>query len=299
MLLEPDCILCIYKASLAAIRRLTDDEQEAKDTISEILRNPLLQEPAWQLTSPEIFESTIQRITQLLKHKDPFSELKEQLNAKAMELYPWLKELVGSSDDRLETAVKLAVMGNSLDLLSSDFTADIETLIQEHLANPLDPTQFERFQKKLGEAQVLLIIGDNSGEIVFDKLLIETIRSAYKPAIVYVVRSCPTLNDATFRDATTVGLDKVATVLENGINGPLPGTKLSRCSEHVQKLVQGADLIISKGGGNFYSLEEEPQVHDRIFFMLMSKCRPFCRYFDAKLMEPIMAAPRNARSNAA
>jgi uncharacterized protein with ATP-grasp and redox domains len=181
--------------------------------------------------------------------------------------------------------------------MSSDGSVDIERFIEENLDRPLDPAQFERFEKKLSETSILLILGDNAGEIVFDKLLIETIRGSFSPAVVYVVRSVPTLNDATFKDAVTVGLDKVATVLENGIDGPFPGTKLSRCSEHVRKLVEGADLIIAKGGGNFDSLEEETHLHDRIFFMLMSKCRPYCNYFGADTLEPILAAPGKKQSS--
>lgn len=296
MLLQPDCILCIYKASLAAIRGLTDDEERIKEIVSELLRMPSLQEPDWQLTSPEVFETVLRKISQLLNDKDPFSDLKEQQNAEAMELYPWLKELVGKSENRLETAVKLAVMGNSLDLMWSNDSVEIEPLIEKCLDRPLDPDQFESFEKKLSETSILLILGDNAGEIVFDKLLIETIRSSFNPAVVYVVRSVPTLNDATFKDAATVGLDKVATVLENGIDGPFPGTKLSRCSEHVRKLVEGADLIIAKGGGNFDSLAEETHLHDRIFFMLVSKCRPYCNYFGTDTLEPILATAGEKQS---
>jgi uncharacterized protein with ATP-grasp and redox domains len=100
----------------------------------------------------------------------------------------------------------------------------------------------------------------------------------------------PTLNDATLKEAKSVGLDKIATVIENGIDGPLPGTLLSRCSGEVNDLVHWSDLIISKGGGNFDTLDEERKhLNKNISFLLLSKCEPYCNHFDMKLYQPILA----------
>jgi uncharacterized protein with ATP-grasp and redox domains len=125
---------------------------------------------------------------------------------------------------------------------------------------------------------------------VFDKLLIKTIRKMCNPEIAFVVRSVPTLNDATLDEARAVGMDKVATLVENGIDGPLPGTILKRCSNEVIDLVSRADLIISKGGGNFDTLEEEKgDLKGKITFMLLSKCDPYYRYFGVELHQPVLA----------
>jgi uncharacterized protein with ATP-grasp and redox domains len=127
-------------------------------------------------------------------------------------------------------------------------------------------------------------------KIVFDKLLIETIKIMYDLEIVYVVRSIPTLNDATLKEAKSVGLDKIATVIENGIDGPLPGTILSRCSNEVNEFVHRSDLIISKGGGNFDTLDEEKEhLKKKITFLLLSKCEPYYKHFGVKMYQPIMA----------
>ncbi len=101
---------------------------------------------------------------------------------------------------------------------------------------------------------------------------------------------CPTLNDATLSEAKSVGLDKIATVIENGIDGPLPGTLLSRCSSEVKELVRQSDLIISKGGGNFDTLDEERKhLRKNISFMLLSKCEPYYKHFGVKIYDPILA----------
>ena len=125
---------------------------------------------------------------------------------------------------------------------------------------------------------------------MFDKLLIETIKQNCTPEITFVVRSVPTLNDATLKDAKSIGLDKITTVIENGIDGPLPGTVLTRCSGQVRDLVHKSDLIISKGGGNFDTLDEErKRLNKNISFLLLSKCEPYYNHFGVKLHYPILA----------
>ena len=103
-------------------------------------------------------------------------------------------------------------------------------------------------------------------------------------------RSVPTLKDATLKEAKSVGMDKIVKVIENGIDGPLPGTVLSRCSKEVNEFVHRSDLIISKGGGNFDTLDEERKhLKKKISFLLLSKCDPHFKNFGVNLYQPIMA----------
>ena len=104
-----------------------------------------------------------------------------------------------------------------------------------------------------------------------------------------MVRSVPTLNDATLTEAKAVGIHKIATVIENGIDGPLPGTVLSRCSDKLNNLVNRSDLIISKGGGNFDTLDEERKhLNKKISFLLLSKCAPHHDNFGVNLYRPVL-----------
>ena len=198
--------------------------------------------------------------------------------------------MVNAGDDPLYLAVKLSILGNSMDLMVADTSVSVENSISEKAKLPLSEDNYSAFKQQLKASKHVLIFGDNAGEIVFDKLLIETIRKIYQPEITFVVRSVPTLNDATLKEATAVGLDRVVTVIENGIDGPLPGTLLNRCSREVNNLVRRADLIISKGGGNFDTLDEERKhLNKNISFLLLSKCHPYCTYFDTNLYQPILA----------
>jgi hypothetical protein len=131
-------------------------------------------------------------------------------------------------------------------------------------------------------------LSDNCGEIVFDRLLLETMRRFYKLDIVYITRTTPILNDATLTDASLVGLGEVATLMENGIEEPLAGTILAKTSPKVRRLVEEADLVISKGVGNYDSLTEEKGLNGKISYLFHAKCQPCCRSQKANLGDLII-----------
>ncbi|HBF42411.1 MAG TPA: hypothetical protein DDW42_02045 [Desulfobacteraceae bacterium] len=290
MLIKPDCIPCILRMSITAIRKLALNEYVVKELYSRILEIPSLRGQSWDITSAEIIELVWRKIADTTKTADPLYSLKLEQNKRIMEVYPFLEKLVDEASDPLYTAVKLAILGNAIDVMISDSRQHIENSITEKLKAPISKAMYGEFKKRLKQSSLLLFFGDNAGEIVFDRLLIKTIRKMCDPEIAFVVRSVPTLNDATLDEARVVGIDKIATLVENGIDGPLPGTILKRCSNEVTDLVRRADLIISKGGGNFDTLEEEKRyLKGKITFMLLSKCDPYYKYFGVKIHQPVLA----------
>jgi damage-control phosphatase, subfamily I len=289
MKLEPDCIVCNLNAALMAIRELTVEEKQMREFTADIMQIPAMQGLDWSLTGSQLVEQIFKRISAASGNSDPFARFKEQQNKRCLELYPRLKDLVIESEDPLSTAVHLSIIGNSIDPMGKQKPQVVEQAIRESLANPLPGERVTELKDRLEQSRLVLYLGDNCGEIVFDKLLIETLKSYYDVDVTFVVRSIPTLNDATLREAKLIGMDDVAAVIENGIDGPLPGTILSRCSEQLQSLWSGADLVISKGGGNFDSLDEEERITVPLFYMLMCKCIPYRDYFDVPLGYPILS----------
>ena len=290
MLIEPDCIPCILNMSIAAIRKLGLDEHVGKELYTEILEIPSLRGQSWNITSAEIIELVWKKIAETTKGRDPFCSLKSEQNKRIMERYPFLENLVKRASDPLHSAVKLAILGNAIDVMFNDGSQDIERSITEKVKLPLPETAYKEFRERVEQSKLILIFGDNAGEIVCDKVLIKTIRTMCDPEIAFVVRSAPTLNDATLDEARMAGIDSVATLVENGINGPLPGTILGRCSEEVTDLVSRADLIISKGGGNFDTLDEDMEyVKGKTTFMLLSKCNPYYKHFGVAIHHPVLA----------
>jgi damage-control phosphatase, subfamily I len=289
MFIKPDCIPCILNMSLGYLRVLSLSETRMTDIYTEILNMPPLKGQMWQITSPEVIEPIMDKIMAATDNADPLSFEKEKQNELLMELYPQLKRIVDASENPLQTAAHMAILGNAIDIMLLNGTADIQKVITDQLARPLPQDAFKVFEDKLALSSEVLYFGDNAGEIVLDKLFIETLKEKYEPDIVYVVRGIPALNDATLKDAMSVGMDTLVTVMENGIDGPLPGTRLSRCSREIKDLYQKADLVISKGGGNFDTLEEEQKVLKKnITYMLLSKCHPYHERFGVEIHRPIL-----------
>ena len=272
-----------------AIRNLTVDEGVIKDLTVQILTIPSLRGLQWDLSCPEVIEGVMEKIIAAFQTPDPFQALKLEQNRIGQSLYPTLKKLVQEADDPLQAAVKMAIMGNAIDLMISDHSLDLEKTLVQGLEQPWPEKPFVAFKKKLEQTRSLVYLGDNCGEIVFDKLLLEIIRETYHPQVVFVVRSVPALNDATQSEAEMVGLDQVAAIMPNGLTAPVPGTILSRCSAELREAIREADLVISKGGGNFDALEGEKDLGADISFMLLSKCIPYCQYFQTGMFQPILA----------
>jgi uncharacterized protein with ATP-grasp and redox domains len=290
MLLEADCIPCILRMSVAALRQMPLDEISIRELSTEILEIPALRGLDWNKTSAEVIEDIWRKIVKKTGSSDPLRSTKSNQNKKVLDLYPDLQQMVNEAGDPLYMAVKLAILGNSLDLMVADSAVIFENSIKSRVDLPLALEIYSAFEQQLRASKRLVYFGDNAGEIVFDKLLIETMIELYSPEIVFVVRSVPTLNDATLRDTRSIGLDKIVQVVENGIDGPLPGTILNRSSNEVNDLVRRSDLIISKGGGNFDTLDEERKhLQKKISFLLLSKCEPYYRHFGIEIYQPIIA----------
>ncbi|HNW69421.1 MAG TPA: ARMT1-like domain-containing protein [Bacteroidales bacterium] len=216
------------------------------------------------LISPEIQQLLNEKFCEIIGVDDPFEEEKSNSNKIAMGLYARWKNEVLESSDPFNLALRLAVAGNIMDYGAYE-KFDIRHTIQKVLSADFTIDASSRLKNKIKKAKKILYLGDNAGEIVFDKIFIETIMHNN---LTYVVRGASILNDATLEDAKNTGMDLAADVFSNGYGAP--STILRKCSREFQKVFQEADLIISKGQGNLEGLITH---HDpRIFFLLMVKC---------------------------
>lgn len=296
MLIKPDCIPCVLNMSISVLRRLPLDEEKIKALYTEILEIPSLQGRFWETTSVHVIEKVMEKIHHAMNDPDPFAAEKERQNAVVMELHPRLRSWVEKSTNPLYTAAKLAILGNAIDFMVPQNVADIENTIREKLDFPLDPRECEKLEENLRRSKRVLYFADNCGEIVLDKLFMETVKGLFDIEFVLVVKSVPAMNDVTLKEARAVGMDHLAEVIENGIQGPVPGTILQRCSESLKQEIGKADLLISKGGGNFDTLDEEKEhLPKPIIFMLLSKCHPYFKTFGIEVNRPILYNYSNKR----
>jgi len=275
-----DCMPCFLQQTLRAGRIATDDEKIIKQLLDDV--GMMLKDIPLDNTPPETGMLIYQKISQITGNKDPYKVIKKENIDKALSLYPEMKKLVDRSNDKLLTAIKLAIAGNVIDF-GVNRAFDIEKEIAETVNKKLVLKDYEDFKEALDKAKEILYIGDNAGEAVFDKILIEQLK---KP-VVYVVRGRPVINDVTFRDAASAGIDKVARVMSSGT--PAPGTILKTCNPDFIKLFKSADMVISKGQGNYEGLSGEDR---SIFFLLKVKCHVIARNIGVKVGDIILQNSR-------
>ncbi len=256
-----ECIPCFFGQALRAGRASTDDEAKIKRLLDEL--GAKLSDISLDSTPPETGRLLHRMVREITGNPDPFREIKHRCTEQALTLYPSMKQTIQQSGDRLLAAIRMAVAGNIIDFgASANF--DVEQTIEETLTKEFAIFDYRAFKAALDRTDRILYIGDNAGETVFDRLLIEEMG---KP-VTYAVRGVPVINDAVIEDAVQAGLDKVATVVSSGTDAP--GTILKTCSPEFRRLVAESDLIIAKGQGNFEALSGEDLP---IFFILKIKCR--------------------------
>jgi uncharacterized protein with ATP-grasp and redox domains len=262
-----DCLPCLMSQALRAARAATDDEEVQRKVVNAVAG--LIPELSLGLKPPEIAQRGYRLISQITGNNDPFHQAKVEANRTALALWPQLKQLVEQSADGLFMACRLAILANSLDFGPNFVHGDIEAVIDETAmcSLPLAVNNYDQFWSSLSNSRSLLYLGDNAGEIVLDRLLIEEIHRVKELETYFVVRESPVINDVTVDDALAVDMGRVAKVVSNGSDAP--ATILSQCSDGLQQLFRSADVIIAKGQGNYESLEGEP---GNIFFLLRAKC---------------------------
>jgi uncharacterized protein with ATP-grasp and redox domains len=256
----------MIRQALEAVRLVTDDskihEQVMRMVLSETAASADFNE-----SSPYMFEKIHKRIKEMLNCQDPYRRLKDKFNNDALSIYDSLANIIEESDNPFETAMRIAIAGNVIDCSISIQIKEeqIKGAIKDSLEQPILFNTSDELKQAVHEAGKILYLGDNSGEIVFDKLLIQQMSPE---KITYAVKGEPVLNDVTMEDAVSVGMSELVPVVDNGAG--VPGTILKMCSPEFLKEYQAADLVISKGQGNYETLSE---VTDKdIFFLLKAKC---------------------------
>jgi uncharacterized protein with ATP-grasp and redox domains len=256
-----DCYPCFLDQALRAGRMATDDEQKIKELLDSV--GCMIKDIPMDHTPPETGEMIYRKIRELTGVDDPYREVKKSSISEALELYPDLQKMVDEADDRLLAAIRLAIAGNVIDLgVSREFILGDE--IREVLRQDFAVFHYDAFKAHLRSTSSVLYIGDNAGESVFDRILIEELD---KP-VTYVVRDIPVINDVTMEDALDSGIDEIAEIISSGSTAP--GNILRLCNKKFLDKFEHSDLIISKGQGNYEALSE---VGRPVFFLLKAKCR--------------------------
>ncbi len=257
-----ECFPCFLRQTIIAITQITGDLASHEKRVREVLS---IMQSADTSKPPAYTTTFIHRLLRERLGLDPFEKVKDVYNKLALGLYDRMKEETRRSDDPLWTAARLAISGNVIDF--GIFTSvDIEKSVRLSLESQIGVDDYEGFKDSVSEAGEILYLLDNAGEIVFDKLLIEELVVLGKK-VTAVVKGSPVINDVTITDALQTGLTDICEVIDNGSDGV--GTILEWTSAGFQEQFRKAELVISKGQGNFETLTGNAK---KTYFLFQSKC---------------------------
>lgn len=278
---HPDCLACFEAQAQRTVRLLNIDKKEASRILGTVRR--FLQAVSLDATPPEVGQRVHGLIVRLSGIRDPYRAIKRKFIDEALNFYPELKRLVSTSGDRLLTAIKLAIAGNVIDF-GADREFEDEIDLRAFLEQDLVINDYPDLRRALQRARKVLFLADNAGESVFDRLLIEEL----KPPVTYAVKAGPIINDATREDARRSGIGGVARIISSG--STMPGSLLTACSPSFVRFFRSADLILSKGQGNYETLCGQPAP---IFFLLKAKCGVIARHLRVKPGSLLLLGPKS------
>ncbi|MCE5329791.1 ARMT1-like domain-containing protein [bacterium] len=282
MKVQIDCVPCQVKQCLATARKLTDDEKLISKTLKEGLNIAAAFETHENVFS--LYYAMQQNVKKINPDSDPYKEFKKKFNEICLNIAPDLSKIAYDSKDIFETALIISLAGNAIDVMQGNVLNEkyLKQSVKNSFNQSLRKDNISLLKENIINARKILFIGDNAGEIVFDRIFIEILKdkilkSSDSDKITYSVRGGPTLNDSTLTDALMIGMDKVVKVVTTGID--LPAAYLPLCSKEFNEEYNSSDLVISKGQGNFEALFSERK---NIFFLLKLKCETFLKFFDGR-----------------
>ena len=219
-----------------------------------------------------------------------YTDIKKHFNQLMLEQEDWIYADISSATDPIRRALQYVMKGNYIDfgVLSDVNSEKLMELLSQAKDQTIDEQIFEELMQDLTSAKNMVLLTDNCGEIVLDKLLIRTSMAQFPDLQIHViVRGGHALNDATMEDACQVGLPDLVKVIGNGTC--LQGTYLPDISKEARDLLEQADVILSKGQGNFESLQ---YCGLNIYYLFLCKCDLFTKRFHTHLYNGILTNDR-------
>ena len=262
--------------------KVTEEEiKEYQHKVKEIVEN------SDGLSTPQVAEKMDNLRQELFGNVMDYTEIKQYYNQLMLDHFPYMKNKVDTSENHLKTAIQYAMVGNYIDFgaLENVNEDELKAQLDEAININIDSKLLDVFKNDLVNAKRLVYFTDNCGEIVTDKLLISTLRDINPNLhITVIVRGKPVLNDATLEDAKYIHMEDVAQkVIGNGTR--LPGNVIGAISKESMDEVENADLLISKGQGNYEGLS---RCGLNIYYLFLCKCEMFMRRFGVEQFTGIM-----------
>ncbi|HBK68850.1 MAG TPA: hypothetical protein DDZ91_09425 [Firmicutes bacterium] len=242
-------------------------------------------------TAPVLMAKVMRLLKEQVGIINAYDHTKTEYNELLLSKEAKIVEKINSSEDKLLAALQYAMVGNYIDFGAMDSVdhKKLEELLDSAVQEEINEDEIKAFKNQLKTATQLVYITDNAGEIVLDKIFIKIIKELYTALnILVIVRGAPILNDATIKDAQAIGLTKITEVIPNGTD--IPGTQLEALGDRAKEIIEKADLIISKGQGNFETLFG---CDLNIYYIFLCKCDLFMQKFQMDRFKGVFVNEKN------
>jgi uncharacterized protein with ATP-grasp and redox domains len=270
---ELECILCFFKQGLNTARLITANTKIHREIIDRIAAD--VEKIDLNRSPADLSKQIYSIISEITGIADPYSHAKNQSNCEALRILPDVENMISQSHDQLITALHVAVAGNVIDLgIGHEF--NLAEDVRKLAATPFAIDNSQEFKQELKTGRKLLYLGDNAGEIVFDRLLVEQLLK-YDLKITFCVKSGPIINDATMEDAITAGITNLVPVITTGSDDI--GVNIEHSSRQFIDTLQNSDIVLAKGHGNIETCIDFPQ---NFYFLLKAKCDVVSRALDVR-----------------
>lgn len=286
--LNPECIRCLIPKRLEFCPEGATREQQV-EYMQKVMK--LASEATPDVSAPVLDRDIARLQREIFGYEKDYEELKAFFNILMLGKEAEIEEKVTASEDPLKSAIQYAMMGNYIDFgaIQNVNEATLAEFMKGAPDIKVETSIYTELKKEILAGKKMTYLVDNCGEVVMDKILIKTIQKMNpKLQITTIVRGVPVLNDVTLKEAKQVGLDELAKVIDNGNN--IPGTWLDEISEEARKEIEEADFVISKGQGNFETLQ---QCGKNIYYIFMCKCDMFANRFQVPKFSGMLINDKN------
>ncbi len=265
---RPDCIPCILNKVLATARAVDNNEWLLRRVMAASMK--VLSDAEFDMPPAAVAAECLKKTHEVLGVHDPFQPTREEQNRLALAFEPTLREALEASSDPFGLAVRLAAVGNEVQVCFRDVLT-LPQLLARARATPWTVSDLEELREDVDKAQTVLYVLNNSGELVFDKLLMAEIAKK-QCQITAAVGLSQFLNRATLAGTEATDLESVCEVLDFG---GVAGARLPLQSTDFQKRYREADVVIVKGQANYGSFVGQER---GAYFLMSVKCP--CYAFD-------------------
>lgn len=292
---------CLANCQIQTLMRIMDENRLPQDRQLAVIRDicKYVGKLPAGLNPGHVYSHVFELFIQRSGIKDPCRTIRKQQNQQGMAVKKVIEQLLDHSGSRILDTMKATSAGNLIDVsFGSRFNLEKEILDQVQKDFSVDDT--ELFFEQLEKAKEIVILADNAGEIIIDKLLIDEIQRwratrGHNPVkVITFVKTMPLLNDALIEDAEFAGLHTIGEVYDTGCS--YIGTPFEYVSDFTRGKLKAADMIIAKGLANYESLYDQEALQQKLFYLFKSKCGLISEKIDVPINSIVCMNGQNERN---